>query len=309
MSTGIALVAVGIASYYIVTKLVESIRSLRGIEFALRPWPLVGSFGITCLCLVAGGMVWRLLLLGLGSSLELGACVRMHLMSNLGAYLPGYGWRSVGKAYLTRRRGLPLRVVGAAALIEFSALALTRLAVATTLLSRAFLGRLGLSQWALYLDWIRVLAWVILLTAPWLLAMCLNWLGQRSPQRWGGIRIRKLPLYWMLALTSANWVLYGWAVVLLFQALHPLNGHQIVPILFATTSSSLVSLILFVVPGGIAVRESVIIFVLEGLLPSSIVTLGALLSRITLLLAELLGASIGTWMSRAPRIMSMTRKD
>jgi uncharacterized membrane protein YbhN (UPF0104 family) len=309
VSTGVALVAVGIASYYVVTKLVESIRSLRGIEFTLRPWPLLASFGLTCLCLVAGGLVWHLLLQGLGSSLKLKACVRMHLMSNLGAYLPGYGWRSVGKAYLTRRQGLPLRVVAAAALFEFSALALTRVVVAVTLLPRAFLSRLGLSQWAVYLDWARILAWAILLGAPWLLAVSLAWLEQRNPQRWQGIRIRKGPLYLMLGLTSANWVLYGWAVVLLFQALHPLNAQQVLPILFATTASSLVSLVLFVVPGGIAVRESVIIFVLEGLLPGSIVTLGALLSRVTLLLAELLGALIGSWMSRRRYVMSMTPKD
>jgi hypothetical protein len=81
-------------------------------------------------------------------------------------------------------------------------------------------------------------------------------------------------------------------------ALQTIDAHQFVAAIFSTSISWVLSLLVFFVPGGLGVRESVIIYTLGNVLPESIAVMGALTSRAILILAELSGALIGVWMWR-----------
>ena len=225
------------------------------------------------------------------------------MLANLGGYLPGYGWRFVGKAYLTQKLGIPLRLVSTGVLLEFSVLAVTRIVVALSVLPPDWLSHRGLDLLRPYLLPARILAWVGLAAIPPILSRLLGWLQVRNPERWGGIRLERRQIWLALGAMSVSWVLYGLGFAALLQGLHGIELSQLGLVVFSTTSSSLVSLLLFVVPGGLAVRESVVIFVLEGFLPDLVVTAGALAGRAVLLICELLGALIGAVMGIRRRVM------
>jgi uncharacterized membrane protein YbhN (UPF0104 family) len=264
---------------------------------------LAASAILTFVCVLSGGLRWYLVLRGIGVRARLGESTRVHLLSSLGGYLPGYGWRFVSKGYLTRRLGVPLGMVSAGLLFEFITLAITRVVVGLSVLPREWLTHHGLAILHPYLLPARVLVWVALAAVPMLTRWAAGWLQTRRSDRWGGIEINA-SFIWLSLLTMAlTWAVYGVGLGALLHSLHRLDLSQVPLVIFSTSASNLVSLILFVVPGGLAVREGVVIYVLEGFFPALVVTAGALLSRVSLLACELFGAFLGWLVGLRRRIM------
>lgn len=287
-----AVAAIGLSTYYIASKLSASLRQVTDLHVRIAPGPLVLSVILVLLCVLSGGPIWYLVYRGVGGRARLGLCSRAHLLSNLGAYLPGYGWRLVGKGYVMQREGHSLSLVSAAVGLEFAGLALTRLVMAVTMVSPAFMVRLGVSGLVPFLGWVRFACWSLLLGAPWALAAGLR-AGKGRLARWSLPAVRPRTLCAALVAMCAVWALYGLGLAAAFRALQPIAAGELLPILFSATASHLVSLVLFVVPAGISVREGVIIFVLEGTLSGLTVTVGSLLSRVVLIVAELIGVLVG----------------
>lgn len=296
LSGGIVVLAVGISGYYVLTRLIASLRRVGEFQLAPAPLPLLLSLALTLLCVLAGGLIWHLVLRGVGLHCPLRRCLMVHLLANLGGYLPGYGWKFVGKGYLTQRSGYAVGPVSLAVLIEFLGLAITRLVVALTTMPTTFWGRWHLEALSPWMAWLPLGGWLFLGISPLLFVVTSKGLARR--RRRPEMRLHLLWLYLALGLMCLTWIAYGLGLAALLEALQAGAADDVIPILFATTASSLVSLLLFVVPGGISVREGVVIYVLEGVLPDVVVTVGALLSRVVLIVAELVGALLGAWLAR-----------
>ena len=101
---------------------------------------------------------------------------------------------------------------------------------------------------------------------------------------------------------SATWLLHGLGFALLTAAVYDVRPQQLLPLIFSNTTSFLVSLLVFLVPAGLGVRESVVMFTLQGLLPAEISALGALIGRLALVIAELLGVLVGSWLGLRERL-------
>ena len=302
VSAFVGIVAVGLSTYYIVVKLSSSIRQVADWQLSVRPWPALLSFVIMLLCVLSGCTIWHLVLKGVGRTLPWRVCARAHLLANLGGYLPGYGWKFVGKAYLIQREGVAMGMVSFAVLLEFMGLATTRAVVALATLPRSFLDRFGWDLPDPYFGWLRIGACCLLFSLPWLVERTVLWMQHHSRRRWGDLLIDKRALWLALLLMCFTWVLYGLGFALLIRSLYDVRLDQVSTLVFSTTTSFLVSLMMFFIPGGISVREGVVIYTLENVLPDVIVTVGALLSRLVLLLAEAIGALVGSWMSYRRRL-------
>jgi len=296
----VAVVAVGLSGAFVVLRLRDSLGELATMDLSLR-WSdallaLLCTFG----CVLLGGVIWRLVLRGVGQELNGSACMRGHLLANLGGYLPGYGWKFVGKAVLAQRAGLPGGWVSLAVLLEFIGLAVTRLVIALWAVTPAVLQGLGLpvGTWVLWAA--RLIALLLMLAAPWVLA----WLTQRRANtgRLCGLTVRPCALLAALGLMCLTWLLFGLGFVFLARAVHPIVVGQVGPLIFSTTTSFLVSLLMFFVPAGLGVRESVVILTLQGVLPDAIVALLALLNRLVLIIAEVLGALLGSGIALRERL-------
>lgn len=293
VSTLLCGAVVAASSYYIGRTFVTSLAETSSSGLALRPGPLVLSLIITVTCVVLGSLVWRGVLLGLGAEADRRSILACHLAANMGRYLPGPALRHVGVAYLTHQRGVTLRTASAAVLVEFAIIAAVRLALALTLLSPDDLVRFGAIV-PMRILWVaRAIAWGGLAALP----MLVGWLarrpvGQLSPAT-GGVSVRLRRLWQAISLTVLANALYGVGFVLLVGALFPLRLDQALSAFVASMVSWLVSLLAFFVPGGITVREGVIVLALDGVLPGAAAAVLAIASRGVLVLAELLGAVVG----------------
>ena len=296
----VALLAVGLSGTFVFIRLRDSLVPLASMAVSLRWGDAFISLGCTFLCVLMGGVIWRQMLRGVGQDLNWSACMRGHLLANLGGYLPGYGWKFVGKAVLAQRAGVPASWVSLAVLIEFTGLALTRLVIALWALPFELLAIFGLSVGSGVLWLARVLALALLVVSPWII----GWLVRRARTRekMRALTVRPFALLSGLGLMCLTWLLYGLGFVFLARAVYPIEMIQVGPLVFSTTTSFLVSLLMFFVPAGLGVRESVVILTLEGILPVGIVTLIALLNRLILIIAEVLGALLGSGIALRERL-------
>ena len=302
VSAALAVLAIGASSYYLVTKFLDAVRQIASLNVRVRPLFLLLSLLTTMACVFLGGIIWTLVLRGVGATAEWDAGMRSHLLANLGGYLPGYGWQLVGKGYLTGRQGVPMGLVSFAVALEFAGLAITRAAVALTTMPQSALIAARWDPIIPYVPWMRIAAWCLLFSSPFLLQGVSLWVRRGNPGRQSHLSMNKSLLWLVLAIMCFNWLLYGVGFALLIHSLYDIAPRQVGTIVFSTTTSFLVSLLMFFVPAGIGVRESVMIYTLERTLPAAIVTVSALASRAVLLLAELLGALVGSWMSLRSRL-------
>jgi len=296
----VAVVAVGVSGAFVVLRLRDSLGELATMDLSLRWSDALLSLLCTFFCVLLGGVIWRLVLRGVGQELSWSACLRGHLLANLGGYLPGYGWKFVGKAVLAQRAGLPAGWVSLAVLLEFIGLAVTRLVIALWAVTPNLVRGLGLPVGAWMLWSARGLALLLMLAAPWILARVSQ--SGTMPERLRGLTVCPRALLAALALMCLTWLLFGLGFVFLARAVHPITVGQVGPLIFSTTTSFLVSLLMFFVPAGLGVRESVVILTLQGVLPDAIVALLALLNRLVLIVAEVMGALLGSGIALRERL-------
>jgi hypothetical protein len=259
--------------------------NLRGLPEALAGsqvdyrW-LAASLAMTVLTVFAGATAWILILRGLGQPITWIDGTRIHVYANLGKYLPGYAWQLVGKAYLTRRLNVPVRLLAEAMTIEFAELAVVGMALALGLFPAG--GGLGWvpQPWVLALfHW----AGLLLFVAAGAGQLALPTLLQRTR---GTAIVRPGPLLAAYLTITAGWLSFGVSFWSIGRSLDNLSLTNVPVFTFALALSFLVSMAVIVVPAGLGVRESAIVLILAPYVSGPVAVLIAALARVVLLVSE-----------------------
>lgn len=214
-------------------------------------------------------------------------------LSQLTKYLPGSIWVFPTRVYLVHAAGFSLGAASYALLFETGALVTT--ALAASLVGLASFPS-PFREWALPIGIIAALgmaALALLLFAPGRLEA---WVPARWRARALAARPKKRDLSQntaALAVTLGSlalaWLLSGASLFWLLRAVHAPFSAADFPVLISAFSFAWVAgFVVILSPGGIGVREAVLIAVLTALLPAPYPALAALLSRIVWSLCELM---------------------
>jgi len=280
---------VGLSLYYLGTNIARGMVELGEFQWQVNWLDLLISFALTLLCVILGGPVWNLVLKSLGHDLGLRASTRAHLQANVTKYVPGFAWQIVGKAYLTRRRGVPTQIVGVAIGLEFGLLVLTGVFLAALLLPASYL---KLDWMPSYAPALRLLVALVmaLITAglPWLARAWTRYARRRKWSRWE-MEVQPKAIWGASGLLITAWLLLGLAFHLLVTAVYPV-GWQALPIsAFSLIVSFLISLAVIFIPSGIGVREGLMAYLLGAIIPPAPASVIALLARLLLIICEAIG--------------------
>ncbi|MEZ5484196.1 MAG: lysylphosphatidylglycerol synthase domain-containing protein [Lysobacteraceae bacterium] len=261
---------------------------------AVGLWPLLGATILIVTSLLFQATYHALLLERFSdSSPGRREVIAAYLQAQVVRYLPGKIWGVVYQSQKLARRSAPVYVV----------LANLWQMLVSTLLTAGLVAAVGAGVWLSPL-WL----WAILPVFA-----IIEWLHQHPKAESAMFRVlakrfprlglvpanSPKPLRWRgTALLFAEWSTYLLAfVVLLVSVAHPLEA---LTIGFRYAAASMVALIAFVVPAGLAVREAIFLSVPHPSgLPLSLLTATAVLIRISQFAAELLlavaaGMSAGT---------------
>ncbi len=321
-----AAVLAVVAAFFALT-LVSRWHQVTAVKWSLHP----GYFAAACMVLLAAyALVATLWATALAKVAPVGvaAGVRIWFVANLARYVPGNVWSFVGAVELARREGAPRRTT-------LSVMALTQvLSVGVALLVGlpvliAERDRLGRPVVVGLVVGVGLLAAVVVLWRP------LERLARRRYPDLGPVFDRVLrrgtapgdggtapgdggtaeatsgeAASWGVALPGARmivglalgyavyWALTGLAFAALVRAMFPLAASDVPLAIAGYAASYAVGFLSLLTPGGLGVREGVLVFALAPIMPAGPALVVALVSRLWMMLFELLGAAAAYGLER-----------
>jgi uncharacterized membrane protein YbhN (UPF0104 family) len=242
-------------------------------------WWLGGALAIACAAAVAEGLVWLSILRGLGVGTRR-AWAGIYLQAQLGKYVPGVLWQYAGRGALARTHGLPVPLVARSLPVE--------LAAATY--AAAVLCALLIGWWG-----VVVVAAVVALTP---------FIGSRLRPEWGAIRngARVTPFY------AASTFAIGVSFWMTARSFVDVSAGQIPLYIGGFAAAWIVGLVAIYAPGGLGVREAMLVAILHGRIGSADALVVAAASRGVLTLRDLLAAGAGFLALRRIRLARSNRR-
>jgi glycosyltransferase 2 family protein len=245
------------------------------IELANVEWgALAGSFALAVAGMAASGLIWLVILDALGTRPEL-RWAGLFFKAQLAKYIPGSIWQYAGRAAGARAYGIPVRPVGISLPIEFAA---TAVAAGST---AGFL-----------LGW-----WGALILAAVVVALITGLVvARKRPATLATIRATLLYVPVWLAVGASFW--------LCARGLLTVPAHDAAFYTAAFAVAWLAGLVAVYAPGGLGVREAVLVALLSSRTGAADALVLAAASRLMLVLADvvLAGVALAAMRSDRPRI-------
>lgn len=245
-------------------------------------WHLAMAVGLCLAGMFLGMESWRRLLTELGSPVSFWPGSRIFFVSMLGGYLPGSFWRAVAGVHMGYQMDIPAgRMIAAYALNAV-----------LMMLSAAVVGLLA-APGALGGDavWLVVPALVAALVVGWpmLITRCVRFAGTVFRRDVLSGAPTDAGLRWAMVVQTLGWLVGGLHLWLLAVPLGA-SPWAALPVCvggFALAAGA--GGLVFVVPDGVGVRELVAMGALTLVLPATEAGVAALASRVSTILAGLLG--------------------
>jgi uncharacterized membrane protein YbhN (UPF0104 family) len=261
--------------------------------FLLDPGTIALAFGAVLAGLLANALSWRAVLAGLGSSLSIVVAGRVYLLSQLGKYLPGSLWPVLAQTELGRDHGVPRARSAVAAFAALIVGLVVGTVVAVVTLALASSGAIG-TYW--YVAAVPV-AGVILLSPPVLRRVLhLAFRVTRRPAADASVSARPL-------LASAGWSLVMWVCfgIQAWLIARALGGGEERLLLLATGAYAVAWVVGFLIvflPAGAGAREAALVLVLGPSLGNGNALALALVSRMLMLLGDLIAVGVAVLLAR-----------
>ena len=278
-------------------------RALQAHEWHLTPGWFLLSFVPWGLSMALEIEMWRQILLGIGdalvyqSRLPWGAAAQIWFLSGVIRYIPGNVWQPLGMAQLSAQEGIRPEATLTSVVVHQ---ALSGLAVALIGVSYfAWVGQVGVLRILLpVLVAVPMLA--VGLRARWL-ELLLNWFLARLGRQPLRLNFSTRTLAALVFGYVVSWSLLGLGFAALVRALSPIGRETLPHLLPAFALAWLIGYISLLTPGGLGVREGVLVWLLGGILTTPVATVASLAQRLWLVTAEVTAALLSLFMWRQRR--------
>ncbi len=268
---------------------------LAGSSFRMDWLALLVSFlayGPTILTTVWG---WHTILVDLGGRISYWKNVKLYCSTNLARRLPTILFYAAGRTYVYQQENTSALLVSTAIFLELVMVAGSGLVV--TFLFWPFMGSQSLPLPTLVILGIGVVLLAIIFIRHDLLVRSLNKLSSRFLKTPLPVMKRRDLARW-IAIYSVNWVLGGTCLFFLVQTFYPVPLTAWPKIVAIWSLSGLVSTIVTLfVPAGFGTREVTMAYLLQFLVPLPISIAVSALSRVWVVINQLLWFAFSFFLS------------
>jgi uncharacterized membrane protein YbhN (UPF0104 family) len=250
---------------------------------------LIFSFVLVGLTYSVLVKIWNQILKQSGSTVSYSKMFKIWFISNLGRYVPGKVWQFLGMLYLLEKEDVPKSKGFSVAILAQSLSSMAGILVALAFLKHD-LYRSIFSQnlWFLFILVAFVAGVAILLFYPDLLQKLINLaLGLFKKEKISLNYKPKNVLFYLLSYAGC-WLLFGFCFLIFIKSIIPAPLEIYFGVTGAFAGSVTIGFLAFFTPGGIGVREGLLVALLSPYFSAPVATLIALLSRLWVTLAELL---------------------
>jgi uncharacterized membrane protein YbhN (UPF0104 family) len=267
-------------------------------SFQWDPWLLGLAFFGFMLQELSYGLIWRAVLMRLGSRLDLRIALRIYLASEFVRYIPGNVWHVLTRILWVSKYGVPRPVAFASMTIELvTKLSAGVLIFAASLLFWHDFGAVGSVLHGTLVDVLGVgtiLALFIVLH-PRVLNGLLNFALRLLKRNTVQLPVRYSDILLVTLAWCASWIVAGCAFYVLLLALWPGAPLVALPICIGIYALAWdIGFVSFITPSGLGFREGAIValFALSLPMPAGLAAIIAILSRFVSTMAELVCVSI-----------------
>jgi glycosyltransferase 2 family protein len=271
---------------------------LSAYTFQLNTWLLALAFLGFMLQELSYGLIWRTILIRLGSRLGLRPSLRIYLASEFVRYIPGNVWHVLTRILWVGKYGVSRPVAFASMAIELiTKLAAGLLVFSVSLLFWQDIGKVSSLLYGSFLDILGIASIITLFIGlhPRILNGLLNWGLHRMKREPIQLTLRYSDILFITLAWCVSWIVAGTAFYILLLALWPAAPIGAWPICIGIYAIAWdIGFVSFITPSGLGIREAAIValFALALPLPTGLASIMALLSRLVSTLAEAVCVSI-----------------
>lgn len=237
---------------------------------------------------------WQLIIKILGVDVYYKDAFKVAFASQLGKYVPGGIWAIAGKALLCKQLNLSKSTITLSMMLE-TGLSVSGATLAA-LLSFIFIKDSIINPYILS---ILILAFLAFFNKSFL-NFCFNKLAKILKKDFIEFDYKFSQILQILLFYLANWLIIGIAFYLYVNAITPLGKEYIFYCIAAYSLAVVGGLAVLFVPAGIGVREGILIFFLQALMPLGVATIIAFSVRFLTTLIEIIFSIIATFIKSRP---------
>jgi uncharacterized membrane protein YbhN (UPF0104 family) len=287
------VIIIGLIFYFLIGGLVSNWNQVKDFEWKFNYPLLIISFllQITAFCWLV--KVWGMVLCHTGSSISYLKLFKVWFYSNLGRYLPGKVWQFLGMVYMLEKRGVPKRNSISTAILAQSFSVISGMLIAFVFLGADLYSQFLSKNPGLVVVLAAFVIFILIIVCyPKLLGKIINTgLGILKREKISLDITSKDVIIYILAY-SVSWLLFGLAFLVFIKAMAQASFGMYPGITGAFAFAFNIGFLALFVPGGIGVREGILVVLLSSMFPSffplPVATLISLLARLWATVAELL---------------------
>ncbi len=273
---------VGLVVFFLGDFFLKHISELETIHLQFEWKYLVISFLFSTASSFFFALIWYFITKRNHCAIPFGESVFYRTLSDLGKYIPG---AVIGYVYLLslyKKQNHSRSIVTSCMLIENIGCLLSAIVISFLALFWIVPAFITHSLWLIVLFFFLC----AFLSHPRVLQFCLNFLLHLIKKDSIQITISYPTVLFITFLYALNWIVLGLSVFFLFQAFFPIGLEHIPLAIGALTFSAFLGILAIFAPSGIGIREGAFIFLFSSIMPASIATIGALISRLLITLSE-----------------------
>jgi uncharacterized membrane protein YbhN (UPF0104 family) len=294
----LGVVVVVLTLYFLVGRLVRDWHQIPWSTLRVNYALLAGAFGIFFFAYIPlYGLMWKVLLAGLGERISLFNATSVLGVSQIGKYIPGKLWFALGRIYLAKKHGISEAKTAVSVLMETGFALLT--AVLLFGLAAAFLPRYGFPR-QVYLSLLLIPLCLVVIYPP-VLNRVISYLLRRLNQPVFNITLSWGHIAAVAGLYVLMWLVQGIGCFALIGSFFPLTMAKLPMLVGGYAISWILGFVVLISPAGLGIREGVFSFALKLIVPEPVAIISALMSRVWLTVAEGLTALFFTLLLRLRR--------
>ncbi len=280
---------IGIIFYFLLKSLLGHWNQVKDFSWRFNYGLLIASFFIQFLTLFWLVKIWQRMLRHTGSKVSYLKLFKVWFFTDLAKYLPGKVWQFLGMIYMLEKHGVPKKNTFSTGVLAQSFSVISGLFISVIFLGPDLYHRFFSQKPGFMVAWVILsLSVLALLCYPKVLEKALN-LGLRIVKKEKitlDIRGKDVIIY--LLSYSLSWLLFGLAFLIFVKSMTNADFKMYPTMTGAYAFSLNIGFLAIFTPGGIGVREGVLVFLLSSFFPLPVSTLISLLSRLWMMTGELI---------------------
>ena len=279
----LSIAVITIISYFLLKNLFDNWQEFIQSVENFNLFPIILSLGLLLIFYVIHSIIWKIIIKNLGYEISIKKAIKIRSISEIGRYTPGKIWHFLGRAYFSKKVGIPKTTTLTSLVIE--TLSMMASAIAIFLLFSPGIVKMNAPAVLLIL-----LACLIILRSEKFNNLINKILIKKGKLKGKiNINIPWTSLIIILILYGISWIIIGTSLLLTIKSIFPeIRYFSILNISGIFAVSWVIGYISFLTPGGIGVREGTMTILLASQFPQPIAILVPIIFRILTVISELL---------------------